>query len=146
MKLTIAVALIGLVAAPCVAQTATGDIEKARLQFAEFVNEGDAASLAGMFTERAIVLPPDADIVAGREAIEKYWRGVFAAGLKHVSQRSLRIDAYGSDAAREIGRFHLDAPASGEALEGKYLFVWRKQGKDWLLDSSIWNFTRPADQ
>jgi uncharacterized protein (TIGR02246 family) len=146
MKVAVVAALVVLLASPCVAQTAPGEIEKAKQQYLEALNEGDAAMLARMSTERAILLPPNAEMIEGREAIEKYWRSVFAAGLRDVSVRTVQVDEYGGDAAREIGRIRLNAPAPRDVLEGKYVIVWRKKGENWLLDSVIWNFTQPAVQ
>ena len=146
MKVVAVAALVALLASPCVAQTAAGEIEKAKQQYVEALNEGDAATLARMSTERAILLPPNAEMIEGREAIEKYWRSVFAAGLRDVSTRTVRVDEYGGDAAREIGRIRLNAAAPRDVLEGKYVIVWRKRGEYWLLDSVIWNFTQPAVQ
>ena len=146
MKVTVVAALVAFLASPCVAQTTAGEIEKARQQYIEALNQGDAATLARMSTERAVLLPPNAEMIEGREAIEKYWRSVFAAGLKDVSARMVRVDEYGGDAAREIGRIHLNAPTPRDVLEGKYVIVWHKSGENWLLDSVIWNFTQPAVQ
>ncbi len=146
MKVAVVAALVALAASPCVAQTAAFEIEKAEQQYLKAVNEGDAAALARLSTERAILLPPNADMIEGREAIKEYWRSVFAAGLRDVSLRTLRVDEYGGDAAREIGRVRLNAPTPRDVLEGKYVIVWRKMGEIWLLDSAIWNFTRPAVQ
>ena len=144
MKVTIVAAILALLALPCTAQTAATDVEKVRQHYLEALNEGDAAMLARMSTERAVLLPPNAELVEGRDAIEKYWRSVFAAGLKDVSATTVRVDEYGDDAAREIGLIHLDAPAPRDVLDGKYVIIWRKKGENWLLDSVIWNFTQPA--
>jgi ketosteroid isomerase-like protein len=146
MKAAVVAALVALMASPCVAQTGTDEIKKAEQQFLTAVNEGDAAALARMSTERAILLPPNAEMIEGREAIKEYWRSVFAAGLKDVSVRTVRVDEYCRDGAREIGRVRLNAPMPRDVLEGKYVIVWRKIGESWLLDSAIWNFTRPAVQ
>ena len=146
MKVAVVAALVALLALPCVAQTAAGEIEKAKQQYVEALNERDAATLARMSTERAILLPPNAEMVEGREAIEEYWRSVFAAGLKDVSVRTIQVDEYGGDAAREIGRIRVNAPAPRDVLEGKYVIVWRKSGESWLVDSVMWNFTQPAVQ
>ena len=146
MKAAVVAVLVALLASPCIAQTAAGEIEKAKQQYLEALNEGDAAMLARMSTESAILLPPNAEIIEGREAIEKYWRSVFAAGLKDVSARAVQVDGYGGDAVREIGRMRVNAPAPRDVIEGKYVIVWRKIGENWLLDSIIWNFTRPAVQ
>ena len=58
---------------------------------------------------------------------------MFAAGLKDVSVKTVRVDEYGDDAAREIGRIRVNVPASRDVIEGKYVIVLRKSGVDWLL-------------
>ena len=49
-------------------------IQKLDDKFAAAFNKGDAAAVAAMYTEDAYVLPPGADIVKGRNAIEALWR------------------------------------------------------------------------
>jgi len=142
MKIVVVAALVALLGSPCAAQTAAGEIEKVKQQYLEALNEGDAATLARMSGEHAILLPPNAEMIEGREAIEQYWQAVFAAGLKDVSAKTVRVDEYGGDAAREIGRIRVNALAPRDMLEGKYVIVWRKRDKNWLLDSVIWNFTQ----
>lgn len=148
MKIAVAAAFLALLVQPSVAQTAAGEIEKARQQFDRALNMGDAETVARMYTEHAVVMPPNADMIVGREAIQNYWRSVFRAGLRNVSARSVRIDEYGGEAAREIGRITVGAPGPQERtgpLEGKYVIVWRKSGGEWRHDSDIWNFTEPLE-
>ena len=38
-------------------------------------NKGDAAALAAMYAEDAYVLPPGAEMVRGRAAIQDFWGG-----------------------------------------------------------------------
>lgn len=42
---------------------------------------GNAASVAALYAERAVLLPPTHDIVRGRTAIRRFWRAAFDAGL-----------------------------------------------------------------
>jgi uncharacterized protein (TIGR02246 family) len=148
MKIAVAAAFLALLAQPSVAQTVAGEIENARQQFQQAVNMGDAEMVARMYTERAVVLPPNADMIEGRDAIQNYWRSVIRAGLRNLSARSVRIDEYGGEAAREIGRFIVDPPGPRDRtgpVEGKYVIVWRKSGGEWRHDSDIWNFTEPPE-
>lgn len=147
MKAAALAVLFALLASPCVAQTASGEIEKSKQQFLQALNTGDAAMIARIYTERAIVLPPKADMIQGREAIQNYWRAVIAGGLRNLLLRSVRIDEYGGDAAREIGRFIVEAPDPRDQtgrVEGKYVVLWRKSGGEWQHDTDIWNFTDPS--
>jgi uncharacterized protein (TIGR02246 family) len=146
MKMVVVAALFALMASAGAAQTPADEIERANREFVQALNEGDAAMVARMYTERAIVLPPNADMIVGREAIHRYWRSVIDAGLRNLSLRSVRVDEYGDDAVREIGRFSAEPPGPRDRtgrVEGKYVTVWRKSGGHWQHDSDIWNFTEP---
>jgi uncharacterized protein (TIGR02246 family) len=148
MKIAVAAAFLVVLAQPSVAQTAAGEIEKARQQFDQALNMGDADMIARMYTEHAVVLPPNADMIVGREAIQNYWRSVLGAGLRNLAARDVQIDEYGGEAAREIGRITFDAPGPRDRtgpVEGKYVIVWRKSGGEWRHDSDIWNFTEPLE-
>jgi ketosteroid isomerase-like protein len=100
-----------------------------------------------MYTQRAVVLPPNAEMIQGREAIQNYWRGVIAAGLRILSMRSVRIDEYSGEVAREFGRFVVEPPhtrnESGR-VEGKYVILWHKSAGEWQHDTDIWNFTEQS--
>jgi len=145
MKVAVGAALVAFLASPCVAETTTGEITTAHQQYVEALNEGDAVMLASMSTEHAILLPPNAEMIEGREAIKEYWRSVFAAGLKDLSVRTVRVDEYGGDAASEIDRISLNAPATRDVLEGKYVIVWRKRDESWLLAAGIAEGDRGCD-
>jgi ketosteroid isomerase-like protein len=141
MKIAIVAALLALVVSPSAAQTAASEIARTNGRFEQALDQGNVAMIAGMYTEHALVLPPNAEIVEGHDAIRNYWESVIAAGLKNLSLRSIRIDEYGADAAREIGRFRIEARDQTVAVEGKYVILWRKGGSGWQHDSDIWNFT-----
>lgn len=136
-----------IAASPGHAQDAASEIEKANARFEQAFNGGDAAAVAQMYTERATVLPPEADMVAGRDAIQKFWQGAIQAGIRNLSLKSVRVDEFGGNAAQEIGQFSLEAPdpkGGVGKVEGKYVVVWRKTDGDWKLDTDIWNTNAPA--
>ncbi len=142
----LAVLSLIVAASSAFAQQAATEIEKANAAFEQAFNRGDAAAVAQMYMENAAVLPPDAELVQGRAAIQSFWEGAIRAGIRNLSLKSTRVDEFGGDAAREIGRFSLEAPApqGGVAkVGGKYVVVWRKAGGDWKLDTDIWNADKP---
>ena len=117
-------------------------IERVVAEFQSLCNRGDAATLAELYTERATLLPPGAEIQKGRDAIAGFWRSAFEAGVKNVALEALDIEAYGPNVAREIGTFALDASdgrGASSRVEGKYLVLWKREGGEWRLDADIWN-------
>lgn len=112
-------------------------IQKNNDAFADAYNKGDAAGVAALYTEDAVILPPGAEMAEGREAIEAFWKGAIDAGMKDLKLEAVDVEEQG-DAAREIGRF--SATAGEKSLEGKYVVVWKKADNGvWQLDTDIWN-------
>lgn len=136
-----------LIASPGFAQSVAKEIEAANARFEQEFAKGDASALARMYTETATVLPPESDLVTGRDAIQTFWQGAIQSGVKNLSVKTIQVEELGTAAAKEIGRFSLDAPGPQNQMmkvEGKYVVVWRKVGADWKLDADIWNTNAPA--
>ena len=137
-QFSILVACLVLAAAPAAAQS-KATIQKLGDQWAAYFNKGDAAGLASMYTEDAYVLPPGADMVKGRSAIEAFWRQQMqqAEGFKCTT---VDVKPLGSRSAREIGtcsfRTKGQQPQQGSI---KYAVVWEKGGSQWRLLQDIWN-------
>jgi uncharacterized protein (TIGR02246 family) len=120
-------------------------IVEANLAFMEAFEERDAAAVARLYAEAAQLLPPNADIVAGSDAIEAFWRNAMESGLSGVRLETVEVDAFG-DTAVEAGRYTLLSDAGAEqrpADNGKYLVVWKRQNTAWRLYRDIWNSSRP---
>jgi uncharacterized protein (TIGR02246 family) len=117
-------------------------IEKRAAEFSAAFNRGDVKAVAAMYTEDAIALPPDADIVRGRTAIEKLWTEAMASGMKSITFTVLDVQSSG-DLAVETGRAAIGLQPAGQPVTtqtGKYVVVWQR-GADgqWRLLRDIWN-------
>jgi uncharacterized protein (TIGR02246 family) len=137
-RLAIALLCTLAVAGPAQAQTRAA-IQALNDEWDAAFDKGDAAALAAMYAEDAYVLPPGAEIVHGRKAIEAFW----AKAVQELGEARLTtVDVLplGADAAREIGTFSFKTKgASPRDVAGKYVVVWRKLGGRWLLATDIWN-------
>ena len=115
------------------------EIEAANAKWIDFFNKGDFASVASLYTEDAVALPPGSGIVKGRAAIEAMWKGM-AEKVGDPKLTTLDVKALGPSAAREIGTFSLKTKgANPQEVTGKYVVVWEKIGNDWKLAADIWN-------
>jgi uncharacterized protein (TIGR02246 family) len=56
-------------------------IESAYQAWNEAFNRGDAKAVASFYTDDAKLLPPTHDVIEGPQAIERFWRGAFKAGM-----------------------------------------------------------------
>ena len=128
--------LVGLIL-PAFAQKA--EIEAANAKWIDFFNKGDFASVASLYTEDAVALPPGSGIVKGRAAIEAMWKNM-AEQIADPKLTTLDVKPLGPSAAREIGTFSLKTKGSTpREVTGKYVVVWEKVGSDWKLATDIWN-------
>lgn len=122
-------------------------IEAASAQFMEAVRAGDAAAVAALYTDDAILLPPEAKMVQGLAAVQEVWAADFADGGFTLNLSTVSVDGAG-EFAYEIGTWSMPAPEGegGPVEEGKYLVVW-KRGADgsWKVHADIWNTSTPAE-
>jgi len=123
---------------PAKAQDKT-TIQSLNDQFAKSFNTGDIAAVAAHYTEDALVLPPGAEMVTGRDAILIFWKAA-SEQIGDIKLTAVDVKPLGSNAAREIGTFSLRTKGSQpQEITGKYVVVWEKVGADWKLATDIWN-------
>jgi uncharacterized protein (TIGR02246 family) len=111
--------------------------------FAAAYNGGDAAGVAALYTEEGQLLPPNADFMVGREAIQAFWQGVMDAGIASVKIEIVEVDGHG-DTAIEVSKFTLHAQDGTELDAGKFIVVWKRVEGEWKLHRDIFNSSKPA--
>ena len=138
--LLLATALV-LYASAGMAQT-KATIDKLNEAWVAAFNKGDAAAIAGMYTDDATVLPQGAPMVKGATAIKDLWAGV----MKDFSDPKLttsEVHTMGEVMAYEIGTVAMKTKASPpQDVAGKYVVVWRRSGTTWKLAVDIFNFDK----
>jgi uncharacterized protein (TIGR02246 family) len=113
-------------------------IDKLNAEFMTAFDKGDMAAIGQMYTEEAYLLPPGAEIVKGRAAIQAFWTKA-AEGIGDLKLMTSDMKALGSDAAREVGTFTLKTKGQqSQEVAGKYVVVWEKADGQWRLATDIW--------
>ena len=144
MLQSIVFAIVGVIglAMPVAADDVRAAIDQTNARVVEAFKAGDAAAIAGFYSEDAKMLPPDATEVAGRDAIQQFWQSWLDDGLKNLTLEAIEVEADG-DLAYEVGNFSIEAPAENDAMAtatGNYLVVWKRaSGGDWQLHVDTWN-------
>jgi len=122
-------------------------IEEANAKLGEAVRMGNAAALASLYTEDAKLLPPNSEMITGREGIEAFWGGGLQMGIKDATLTTVEVLGMG-DMVCEIGKVELVIQPEGQeaiADTGKYLVIWKKTSDGtWKLHVDIWNTSLPA--
>ena len=103
----------------------------------EVIGKGNIDALEKIYTVDARVLPPGADMVSGRSAIQQFWAGA-REGLGLRRAFLVTVDAMlAGDGVVEIGRADLETASGG--LTVKYVVFWRQEAGRWKWHVDIWN-------
>src|ERR1700687_164159 len=140
-RIAILAVCFGLFAVPALAQSKAA-IQQLEDQWVAAFTKGDAAAVAGMYTEDASVLPAGDAMVKGRAAIEALWKKDMGT-IGDVKCTTLDVKPLGRSATAEIGSCTFKTKAQ-PPQEGalKYAVVWLKQGGQWKLLTDIWNMDK----
>jgi len=130
-------------AATAAARTA---VDAANARFVAAFNKGDIAGVVRNYASDAILLPPNAPMQRGHDAIAGFWKGGWDAGIRNIKLTTVDFGATG-DYASEIGTYTLEIHPPGGAVmqdHGKYLVLWKKSASgEWQLFRDIWNTDVP---
>jgi uncharacterized protein (TIGR02246 family) len=118
-------------------------VKAANAAFAGALAEGDARAIAELYTEDARLLPPNAQVVQGRKAVERFWKEAIASGVVGIDLITVEVDVF-NDTLVEQGRSRIFGKAKSVIDEGKYLVVWKRIDGTWKLHRDCWNSSKPA--
>lgn len=118
------------------------DVENGEKQWLEAFNSGDAAGVAAQYTESGRLLPPNSDIVAGRDQLVQFVQGFIDTGAKLKFDL---IEIYETpDVCTSVGRYEMTFKGSDDRDVGKFIEVWARQGDgSWLIADDIFNSNLP---
>lgn len=109
------------------------------------VTRGDLDELARLLSERAVMLPPNADSIKGRDDIARAWRALLELPGFRLTFEPHRTNVYPTgDVAHDISRYRLswhDTDGRRIADHGNHLIVWERRGDgddtQWRVRSNV---------
>ena len=135
--------LPGCAGRPAADPTGRVAVESAIRRYVEASNQGDVATLASLYAEDAMLLPPDHEPIQGREAIRAFWRQGTDEGLEVTN---LAVEVSGN-LGYLVGQYHLPATDEEPADSGKYVMCLKRQRDgSWKVTADIWNQSGDADE
>ena len=105
------------------------------------LNIRDSAALAALYAQSGSVMPPNAETVTGREAIEAFW-GEFLATGNIINLKDNQVRANGN-IGYKVGTYTIASPYNELVDKGKYIEVWHHDEAGWQLMYDIFNSDRP---
>lgn len=106
----------------------------------------DAGGCAAIYTENAQNIPPNADILKGRKAIEEFYEFLFSNNLRSEYAHNIESLDFFDNAVLEQGNFQVNwlANDSSETIFlARSLTHWKKTGKGWKIERIMFN--QPGD-
>lgn len=115
------------------------EIDATDSAFCEAFNAGQIdAAVQNTYTQDAVILPPGAEMVRGREDISHFWQAAAdQMGIDRVDLQTVELTAAGAY-AHQIGRGVLTL-RGGQQVIAKYVVVWKQDGDRWRWHVDIWN-------
>jgi uncharacterized protein (TIGR02246 family) len=122
------------------------DIEAGEAAWQKAFNGGDASGVTELYTQDARLMPPNTDIVAGRDSIEGFVKEFVATGAQ-IKFNLLTVYEAG-DVATAVGTYEMSIPIPGADAQqdtGKYIEVWKRESDGaWRIADDIFNSSLPA--
>ena len=116
-------------------------LNKIAADYAAAYNAKDAAKIASLYAEDAVVMPPNEPMVRGRANIQARLQREFKDGVK--LQLTPTESTISGAQAFEAGTVTVTLPG-GRTEKEKYLVVYKRVGTDWKIAFDIWNSDTPV--
>ena len=129
-------------ALPALAADDSGRIRAGTESWLKSFNSGNAGAVVALYSDDAVVMPPNAPsargIVAIKEAIAKEIAGMKKGGLTLAMGTVDEVNV-AADMAWHAGTFVVK-DKSGKAVDnGKFLEAWERKNGKWRIVRDIWN-------
>ena len=101
-------------------------------EYAATLKAGDAKASAACYTKTAKVLPANAPVQKGHNAIRKFWQGAMDMGIRGATLRTVDLEVHGTT-ANELGAYTLKDLKGNKLDTGKYIVIWKKELREGAL-------------
>lgn len=122
-------------------------VENGNRIFGESIRRADAAAIGASYTEDALLMPPNFEMIRGRSSAQGFWGGAIKMGVKDAVLTTEELTDLGN-MVHEVGTYALKIQPEGQAAsedKGKYVVLWKKMPDGSLkLHRDIWNSSLPA--
>jgi ketosteroid isomerase-like protein len=107
----------------------------------------DLTGTVAFYAKDGVVMAPNAPPAEGTAAITETWRGILGLPNGSLTFAPTRVTiAKSADLAYEVGTYSLafDGAKGRVQDQGKYVVVWKKEGRAWKVAADIFNSNVPA--
>jgi uncharacterized protein (TIGR02246 family) len=117
------------------------EIEALGAQWQQSLNSGDVEAVASLYSEDCRVMPPNAALAMGRDAVRSDFGAMIAAGMTSSLETIEAVES--GDSGHRVGVYTLMGPDGSVVDRGKYIETWKKIDGSWQITNDIWNSDNP---
>lgn len=117
-------------------------IEDMNSKFVDAFRSGNADDLAAFYTTDGQLMFPGSPVISGVDQILAYWKGAISAGVNNVKLETTGVSGCGTEVI-EYGTYTIFAGDNFAVDKGKYIVIWKKEGKEWKIFRDISNSDNP---
>lgn len=125
---------------PAALRAAIKDLDRA---FSAAFERNDTLVISSLYTDDAMLLPPNHEPVLGRDSIAAYWAPYLTPALKTLHLETTEVGGAGDD-VYQVGSYTIIAADGSTTDRGKYVVLLKRQSDGgWRLHRDIWNSSLP---
>jgi ketosteroid isomerase-like protein len=114
-------------------------------QFQKSIEQGDLGNIGNLYTEDAKILPPNMDMLEGRDTIQKFWQGALEMGIKSYQPEILEVE-YSGNLGFFLGKYTLYGDGNQIINKGKFITVFKNIDGEWKVYRDIFNSSIPLEE
>ena len=114
-------------------------------QFQKSLEQGDLGNIVNLYTEDAKILPPNMDMLEGRDSIQAFWQRASEMGIKSYQPEILEVE-YSGNLGFFVGKYTLYGNENQVINKGKFITVFKNIDGKWKVYRDIFNSSIPLEE
>ena len=114
-------------------------------EFKKSIEQGDLRNIGNLYTEDAKILPPNMDMLEGRDSIQTFWQRASEMGIKSYQPEILEVE-YSGNLGFFVGKYILYGNENKIINKGKFITVFKNIDGEWRVYRDIFNSSIPLEE
>ena len=114
-------------------------------QFQKSFNQGDVEGLASLYLKDAKILPPNMDMIEGKDTIQTFWQGALDMGIKSYTAEMIEVESSGN-LGFLVGTYTVFGNENQVINKGKVLTVLKNIDGKWKIYRYMFNSSIPLEE
>jgi uncharacterized protein (TIGR02246 family) len=124
------------------ATTALDIINQQVRVYEDAINQGNVEFVAKLYTRNARLLPPEEEIVSGRDAIQSYFQTLVDDRVKEMQSRVLDAQFVGNHTIQSVCKTTTTVQlpdGQRQEFKTKAIILWQEEDGEYRINVDIWN-------